>query len=174
MRTWQVFSRVVQAGGGLMISLFAILVMIGFINGETDLMNEVFEKTGTIAEIFAIAAFSLWVLRLSFIQFKKRDFPYKKWIQLAFKFLKEHHVLIGWVAFSAAIAHGSYFFLQTSEEKTSIYSGLITLVGFAILVSFGHILKKWGKGKRFLKYKKIHQGISIAFGLALAVHLLFG
>lgn len=172
--TWQVFSRVVKAGGGVVISLFAVFVLIGFRTGETDLMNEVFEKIGTIAEISAIAAFSLWLLRLSFIELKKRHFPSIKWIQLTFKFLKEHHVLMGWVAFSAAIAHGSYFFLQTSEEKTSIYSGLITLVGFAFLVSFGHILKKWGKGKKFLKYKKIHQGLSIAFGLALAVHLLFG
>jgi threonine/homoserine/homoserine lactone efflux protein len=89
---------------------------------------------------------------------------------MAFKILKDHHILIGWVAFSAAFVHGSYFFLQTSEEMESIFSGLVTLIGFAILVSFGLLLNKLGNRK----YKKIHQWIAIVFGIALGVHLLFG
>lgn len=174
MLSQNVFSKVIKTGGALLIAVFAAMFILGFMTGETDLMSELFEKVGTMAEIAAIAAFALWVIRLAFIKLKKRKFTFIKWIQMAFKILKEHHILIGWVAFSAALAHGSYFFLQTSEETESIYSGLATLIGFAILISFGLIINKWGKGKRYLKYKKIHQGIAIVFGIALGVHLLFG
>jgi predicted Co/Zn/Cd cation transporter (cation efflux family) len=168
------FTRFVKASGALLIAIFSGLFILGLVIGETDLMSELFEKIGTIAEIGAIAAFSLWVLRILLMQLKKREFTYLRWIQLAFKFLKEHHILIGWAAFSAALAHGSYFLLQTSEETESIYSGLVTLIGFTILVSFGLFLDKRGKGKKYLKYKKIHQGIAVLFGIALGVHLLFG
>ncbi|MEH7883448.1 hypothetical protein V7654_03885 [Bacillus sp. JJ1609] len=172
--TQKFFSRIIKIGGTALITIFSIMFVLGFITGETDLMSELYKKMGTMAEIAAIAAFALWVIRLAFIELKKRKFTYVKWIQLGFKLLKEHHMIIGWVAFSAALAHGSYFFLQTSEEAESIYSGLATLIGFAILVSFGLILNKWGKGKKYLRFKKIHQAIAVVFGIALGIHLLFG
>lgn len=168
------FTRFVKVSGSLLIAIFSVLFSLGFVIGETDLMSELFEKIGTIAEIGEIAAFSLWIIRILLMQLKKREFTYLRWIQLTFKFLKEHHILIGWAAFSAAFAHGSYFLLQTSEEKESIYSGLVTLSGFTILVTFGLFLDKRGIGRKYLKYKKIHQGIAVLFGIALVVHLLFG
>lgn len=158
----------------MVISIFSVLFIIGFITGETDLMSEIYEKIGTMAEIAAIAAFALWISRLALMQLKKRKPPFVKWFQLLFKILKEHHTLIGWAAFTAALAHGSYFFLQTSEEIESIYSGLATFSALAVLVAVGFILNKWGKGKKYLKFKKIHQGIAIVFGIALGIHLLFG
>ncbi|MGV2939815.1 hypothetical protein AB5I83_09510 [Mesobacillus sp. LC4] len=167
-------SKWIKFGGYTVIAIFAGLFILGFMTGETDLMSELLEKGGTIAEIGAITAFALWIVRLLFLQLKKRNFVFVKWIQLAFKLLREHHTLIGWAAFSAALAHGSYFFLQTNEEWESIYSGLATLIGFAFLVIFGLTLDKWVKGKKYLTYKKIHQAIAIVFGLALGVHLLFG
>ncbi|MEH7444615.1 hypothetical protein V7201_20065 [Bacillus sp. JJ1122] len=172
--TQKFFSKMIKIGGTALISIFAIMFVLGFIIGETDLMSELYKKMGTMAEIAAIAAIALWVIRLAFIELKKRKFTYIKWVQLGFKMLREHHIIIGWVAFSAALAHGSYFFLQTSEEAESIYSGLATLIGFAILVSFGFVLNKWGKGKEYLRFKKIHQAFAIVFGIALGIHLLFG
>ena len=167
-------SKWIRLGGYLLIAAFAGLLILGFIIGETDLMSELYKKVGTIAEIGAITAFALWIVRILFLQLKKRKFAFLKWVQLAFKLLREHHTQIGWAAFSAALAHGSYFFLQTNEEWESIYSGLATLIGFGILVTFGLILDKRVKGKKYLKYKKIHQAIAIVFGFALGVHLLFG
>ncbi|NKE06758.1 hypothetical protein [Mesobacillus selenatarsenatis] len=167
-------SKWIKFGGYIVIAIFTGLFILGFMTGETDLMSELFEKGGTIAEIGAITAFALWMVRLLFLQLKKRNFVFVNWVQLAFKLLREHHTLIGWAAFSAALAHGSYFFLQTNEEWESIYSGLATLIGFAFLVIFGLTLDKWAKGKKYLTYKKIHQAIAIVFGLALGVHLLFG
>lgn len=172
--TQEFFSRMIKIGGTALITIFAIMFVLGFITGETDFMSELYKTMGTMAEIAVIAAFALWVIRLAFIELKKRKFTYVKWVQLGFKLLKEHHMIIGWVAFSAALAHGSYFFLQTSEEVESIYSGLATLIGFAILVTFGFILNKWGKGKQYIKLKKYHQAIAIVFGIALGIHLLFG
>lgn len=166
----KVLSKLIKTGGAILIAAFAAMFILSFVTGETDLMSELFEKVGTIAEIAAIAAFLLWAIRIALIKLKKRKFTFIKWIQMAFKILKEHHILIGWVAFTAALAHGSYFFIQTSEETESLYSGLVTLIGFAILVSFGLLLNKWGNRK----YKKIHQWIAIVFGIALGVHLLFG
>jgi predicted Co/Zn/Cd cation transporter (cation efflux family) len=168
------FTRFVKASGALLIAIFSGLFILGFVIGETDLMSELFEKIGTIAEIGAIAAFSLWIIRILLMQLKKRKFTYVRWIQLAFKFLKEHHILIGWAAFSAAFVHGTYFLLQTSEEKESIFSGFVTLLEFTILITFGLFLDKRGKGSKYLKYKQIHQGIAVLFGIALGVHLLFG
>lgn len=169
-----VFSKLIKTGGAILIAIFTAMFILSFLTGETDLMSELFEKVGTIAEIAAIAAFALWGIRFALIKLKKRKFTFIKWIQLAFKNLKEHHILIGWVAFSAALSHGSYFFIQSSEEIESIYSGVATLIGFAFLVSFGLILNKWGKGKKYSTYKKIHQGLAIVFGIALGIHLLFG
>lgn len=167
-------SKWIKLGGYIVTAAFAGLLILGFFTGETDLLSELFEKVGTAAEIGAIAAFALWLARLLFLQLKKRKFAFLNWIQLAFKLLREHHTLIGWAAFSGALAHGSYFFLQTNEEWESIYSGLATLIGFALLVTFGLILDKWAKGKKYLTYKKVHQAIAIVFGFALGVHLLFG
>lgn len=167
-------SKWIQFGGYTVIAIFAGMFVLGFMTGETDLMSELFEKGGTIAEIGAITAFALWIVRLLFLQLKKRKFVFVKWTQMAFKLLREHHTLIGWAAFSAALAHGSYFFLQTNEEWESIYSGLATLIGFGVLVSFGLFLDKRAKGKKYLTFKKIHQAIAIVFGFALGIHLLFG
>ncbi|MBT2693646.1 hypothetical protein [Bacillus sp. ISL-55] len=169
-----VISKWIRFGGYSVLAVCAALLFLGLVIGETDLMSEFYEKIGTIAEIGAITAFSLWIIRLLFLQLKKRDFVLLKWIQLAFKLLREHHTLIGWAAFSAALAHGSYFFLQTNEEWESIYSGLATLIGFGVLASFGLFLDKRARGKKYLAYKKIHQAISIVFGVALGIHLLFG
>jgi hypothetical protein len=167
-------SKWIKFGGYTVMAISAGLFVLGFMTGETDLMSELFEKVGTIAEIGAITAFALWMARLLFLQLKKRNFVLIKWVQLAFKLLREHHTLIGWAAFSAALAHGSYFFLQTNEESESIYSGLATLVSFAILVIIGLMLDKSARGKKYLTFKKIHQAIAIAFGFALGIHLLFG
>ncbi|MBT2678895.1 hypothetical protein J7E38_07755 [Bacillus sp. ISL-35] len=167
-------SKWIKFGGYIVTALFAGLLIPGFFTGETDLMSELYEKVGSIAEIGAIAAFALWLARILFLQLKKRKVGFLKWVQLAFKLLREHHTLIGWAAFSGALAHGSYFFLQTNEEWESIYSGLATLIGFAFLVTFGLILDKWAKGKKYLAYKKIHQAFAIVFGIALGAHLLFG
>lgn len=167
-------SKWIKLGGYIITASFAGLLVLGFVIGETDLMSDLYKKVGTIAEIGAITAFALWIVRLLFLQLKKRKFAFLKWVQLAFKLLREHHTLIGWAAFSGALAHGSYFFLQTNEEWESIYSGLATLIGFAFLVTFGLILDKRVKGKKYLTYKKIHQAIAIVFGIALGVHLLIG
>ncbi len=167
-------SKWIKFGGCTVIVISAGLFILGFMTGETDLMSEFFEKVGTIAEIGVITAFALWMARLLFLQLKKRNFIFVKSVQLAFKLLREHHTLIGWAAFSAALAHGSYFFLQTNEEWESIYSGLATLIGFGILVIFGLILDKSARGKKYLTFKKVHQAMAIVFGFALGIHLLFG
>ncbi|WP_226643302.1 hypothetical protein [Mesobacillus subterraneus] len=169
-----VLSKWIRFGGYIVLAVCAALLVLGFVIGETDLMSELYEKIGTIAEIGAITAFSLWIVRLLFLQLKKRNFVLLKWIQMAFKLLREHHTIIGWAAFFAALAHGSYFFLQTNEEWEIIYSGLATLIGFGVLTSFGLFLDKRARGKKYLAYRKIHQAISIVFGLALGIHLLFG
>ncbi|WP_210365349.1 hypothetical protein [Bacillus sp. REN3] len=166
----QAISRIMKIGGVFLAAVFAGLCVPGFITGETEFMNELYEKVGTAAEIGAIAAFSLWMARIGFIQWKKRKFPYSKAIQFIFKLLNKNHVLIGWVGFAAAFAHGSYFFLQTSEESGSIYSGLAAFIAFSALVFVGMILKR-SKRQRI---KRIHRGIAIVFAVGLGVHLLFG
>lgn len=152
------------------IGILFILAFAGLFIGQTEWMGELYEMIGSMAEIFAITAFSVWLFKIAIIQLKKRKFPFLKTIQFTFKLLKQQHIHIGLVGFSAAMAHGSYFFLQTSEDAGSIYSGLFALVTFLVLISFGMILN----GKKKAEYKKIHQRLAVGFALALAVHLLFG
>lgn len=166
--------RWIKIGGYTVIAVFSAMFILGFITGETDVMSALFKKGGTIAEIGAIAAFGLWIVRLLLRQLKKRKFEFSKWVQVVFKLLREHHTLIGWAAFSAALAHGSYFFLQANEEWESVYSGLATLIGFAILVTVGLFLDKRAKGRKYQTFKKVHQAIAIIFGFALGIHLLVG
>ncbi|MGA9224732.1 MAG: hypothetical protein WB217_00145, partial [Mesobacillus sp.] len=64
--TQKLFARIVKFGGTALITIFAIMFVLGFITGETDLMSELYKKIGTMAEIAAIAAFALWVIRLAF------------------------------------------------------------------------------------------------------------
>jgi hypothetical protein len=66
------FSRLVSIGGAGLIAISAILFLLGFIIGETEVMSEILEKAGIMAEIAAIAAFALWVIRVLLMQLKKR------------------------------------------------------------------------------------------------------
>jgi hypothetical protein len=55
----KVLSKIIKTGGAILIAAFAAMFILSFVTGETDLMSELFEKVGTIAEIAAIAAFLL-------------------------------------------------------------------------------------------------------------------
>jgi hypothetical protein len=68
----KVLSKIIKTGGAILIAAFAAMFILSFVTGETDLMSELFEKVGTIAEIAAIAAFLLWAIRIALIKLKKR------------------------------------------------------------------------------------------------------
>lgn len=135
-------------------------------------MNEIYKMLGTIAEFSAIAAGGLWLGRYILSFMKKRKMNFSKYVQSLFKFLKNYHTLIGWIALFAASSHGVYFFLQDSEHINQIYSGVVAIIVLVVLVIFGLVLKKWGRGKKYSFYKKIHQGISIVFAITLFIHLI--
>jgi len=135
-------------------------------------LNNIYKMLGTIAEFSAIAAGGLWLGRYVLSFMKKRKMNFSKYVQSLFKFLKKYHTLIGWIAFFATTSHGIYFFLQTSDYMNRIYSGVVAFIILVVLVIFGLVLQKWGKGKKYSFYKKFHQGIAIVFAITLFVHLI--
>ncbi|WP_421383168.1 hypothetical protein ACOJQI_02345 [Bacillus salacetis] len=166
-------SNVIKAGGILLIAAGVGLMILGiFLPGETDFMNDIFEKLGTIGEYTAILAGALWLGRLVFREMKKRGIKINKYMKDFVKLLKTHHTLFGWVVTAAVLGHGLYFLLQTSEHMDSIYSGIAAGIGLIALVLIGVVLDKWAKKKKYILYRNIHKGIALLFGIALVIHLI--
>ncbi|WLR52051.1 hypothetical protein LC040_03815 [Bacillus tianshenii] len=166
------FSLVIKVGGALLIAASAALLALGLLTGATDTMEEMSKTLGAIAEYGAIGAGALWLVRHAVGFVKKRKMSFGHYVQMLFKLLRTYHTFIGWVVFSVATSHGVYFLLNESEHMDRVYSGLATFIGLVVLVSFGLLLQKRGKNKKYAAYKRVHQLIALLFGLALLIHLV--
>ncbi|MCZ0754510.1 hypothetical protein [Anoxybacillus sp. J5B_2022] len=166
------FHLFVKVVGALLVALSVAMFILGLLTGQSEAYKEMYKFLGSLAEFSAIAGGGVWLVRHGFIQLKKRNVTWQHHVKEWFLFFRRYHTLFGWITLLLVISHGTYFLFSGVDRIGRVYSGIGAFVSLTLVVVFGYVLQRFGKGKNGKSYKKMHQWIALLFGISLVIHLL--
>lgn len=173
-KLFEALSYVIKIGGGMVIFIgllaFGWIIYINITGIHPDkLLDEIYEKIGTLAEIVGIGAGFIWILRKTLIQFKKQNISFVEPVRELYLLIRKHHIYFGILLLFTAFVHGLYFFLNPDEDIWNNYTGIAAFLSLIPLTLIGWYHKK-NKTKKNIKTKETHTTIALIFTILFLIH----
>lgn len=120
---------------------------------------------GDLALVLALLSASLWGVKKFFSKSKNTSGTTLMW-------LRQSHIIVGWLALAMGVGHSSFFLINMSmlgRHIGSLYTGLAALTSMLLLIIVG-ILYQCRKIK-VKTARSWHLKLALAFTLLLIIHI---
>jgi hypothetical protein len=138
-------------------------------------MRKALEEAGEKAVPLVWIAFSFWLL-VEMLRRLKGWLPEsaRKFGRTLVRFLREHHRVVGWLAFGFAAVHSLYYlalwvFKAVDFKAFTMWSGVAAFVPFLLLTVWGEWLQRHGRDRTA---RKIHWALAVVMAGGMIVHEL--
>ena len=131
------------------------------------------KDVGGNAVILVWIALSFWLVIEAMKHFaSKTTDSMRTYFRKLIAYLREHHRVIGWLAFGLTAAHSLYYlalwwFKSMQFETVLLWSGIVSFVAFLFLALWGEWLQWHGRDKNA---RKVHWAMSLIMVGGMLVH----